>query len=127
LCIFLTLLAVNAVTRVGKRVETLISNVLTTIVALAKRLGRSIKATKRFIEVPEKASLLAGEKKCLFALHRIGALICHVERVRAQVSISALRRRSKSLIVVPELLQDALPLFHEALLEVIEILLVHGL
>jgi hypothetical protein len=39
LCIFLTLLAVDAVTRVGKRVETLIGNVLATVVTLAECLG----------------------------------------------------------------------------------------
>jgi hypothetical protein len=39
LCIFLTLLAVDAETRVGERVETIVGDVLSTVVALAESLG----------------------------------------------------------------------------------------
>src|SRR5665647_390098 len=127
LSIFLTLLAVDAVTGVRKRVETLVRDLVPTVVALSKRLGRAIETAKRFIEVPEKTPFLAGEEKCLLSLHRIGALICHVERIGAQVSVGALLSRSELFVVMTELLQDPLALFHKPFLEMIEILFRHCL
>jgi hypothetical protein len=105
-----TLLAVYAETRVGKRVETLVGDVLAAVVTLAERLGRAVQTAKGLIEMPEETTFLARKQERFLTLHGVGALICHVERVRAQVSISALRCRAESLVVMSELLQHALPL-----------------
>src|SRR5687767_1405801 len=127
LCIFLTLLAVNAVTRVGKRVQTIVGNILAAVVTLSERFGRAIKPSQCFVEMPQKPAFLAGEKKSFLALHRIGSLIRHVERVRAEVAVCALRRRPESFVIMPELLQHSPALLEKPLLEVVEILLRHWL
>jgi|GEM_PF-6775040 len=97
------------------------------VVAFAELLGVTIKPAKRFVDVPEETTLLAREEKRLFALHRIGALIGHVEGVCAQIAVRALRSRSEGLVVVPQLLQDALPLFEEALFKMLKAFLGHRL
>src|SRR5688572_10655015 len=84
LSIFLTLLAGDAQARVRQRVEPVEIDVLAAAVALPERLGRAVQAAERLIDVPEEPPLLRGEKERLLALHRIGPLVGHVERVRAQ-------------------------------------------
>src|SRR5687767_1233898 len=85
LSIFFALLALDAVPRVRKRVEALERDFLTAVVAFAEGLRRPIKAAQCLIDVPEKTSFLACEQKGLFSLHGVGALVGHVERVRAEI------------------------------------------
>src|SRR6476620_9447528 len=127
LCIFLTLLAVNTEARMRQRVQTLVRNILSAIVAFAESLGRPVEPAKGLVQVPEETPLLAGEKERLLPLHRVGALISHVERIGAQIAVCSLRGRAEGLVVVSELFQHALPIVEETLLEMIEHLLGHRL
>jgi len=77
--------------------------------------------------LPQEPALLAGEQKRFFALHCVSALVGHVKGVRAQIAVSALRSRSEGLVVVTQLLEDALSLFEKSLLEMNEILFRHRL
>ena len=79
LSIFLALLALDAISGVGQRVETLVADLATAIVALAELLGIPIEAAQRFVDVPEESSFLAREEKSFLALHGVGALVRHVE------------------------------------------------
>src|SRR5687768_2107167 len=92
LCIFFTQLAVDAVPRVRKRIETLVGDVEPAVVALAERFGRAVETAQRLVEVPQETTLLAREQERLLAFHRVRALVGHVERVRAQVPIGTLGR-----------------------------------
>src|SRR5688500_9989145 len=127
LSIFLTLLAGDAQARVWQRVEAVEVDVLAAAVALPERLRRAVQPSQGFVDVPEKPTLLGREEKRLLALHRVRSLIGHVEGVRAQVAVRRLRRCAERLAVVAQLLQDTLPLLEQALLEVCEGLLGHGL
>src|SRR5688500_15363524 len=89
--IFLFLLAGDAQARMRKRIESVEVDVVAAGVAFSKRLGRPIETPKRFIDVPEEPAFLAREEERLLALHGIGALIGHVERIGAQISIRALQ------------------------------------
>jgi hypothetical protein len=110
-----------------QRVEAVEVDVLAAAVALPERLGRAVQPPQRFVDVPEKAAFLRREEERLLALHRVRSLIGHVERVRAQVAVRRLRGGAERLAVVSQLLQDTLPLLEQALLEVRERLLGHGL
>src|SRR5205085_769385 len=69
----------------------------------------------------------AREEERLLALHRVGPLVGHVERVRAQIAVALLLARAEGLAVVTELLEDPLALLQQPLLEVAELLLGHRL
>src|SRR5436190_8588033 len=125
--IFLALLALDAVARVRQRVEPLERDVVPAVVTLAERLRRPVEAAQRLVDVPEEAALLAREEECLLALHGIGALIRHVERVAAQIAVGLLRGRAERLPVTPQLLNGAPALLHQPLLEVLQHLLRHRL
>src|SRR5215218_6744265 len=125
--IFLALLALDAVARVRERVQPLERNVVAAVVALAERLRRPIETAQRLVDVPEEAAFLAREEERLLALHRVGTLVGHVEGVAAQVSIRLLRRGAERLVVVAELLEHALALLQQPLLEVLQVLLRHRL
>src|SRR5687767_9234689 len=127
LCIFLALFALDAVPRVRERVEPLEGDVLAAVVTLAERLRRPVEPAQRFVDVPEESAFLAGEQERLLALHGVRALVGHVERVRAQVTIRGLRRRAERLVVVSELIQHATTLLEQPFLEMLKILLVHRL
>src|SRR5687768_4193508 len=127
LSIFFALLALDAIPGMWQRIETLEADLSPAVVTLAELLRIPIKPAQRFVDVPEKTTLLAREQKRLFALHRVGALIGHVEGVCAQIAVRALRRRSESLVVVPQLLEHALPLFEQALLKMLKVFLRHCL
>src|SRR4029078_6165205 len=120
LCIFLTLLAVDAETRMRERIEAFVCAILPAIVALAESLGRTVEPSQRLIEMPEEATFLAGEQERLLTLHRVSSLVCHVEGVSAQIPVSTLRGRTECLVIMPELLEDALSLVHQSLLEMLE-------
>src|SRR3712207_5737029 len=83
LCIFLALLALDAVPRVRQGVEPLVGDVLPAVVALPERLRRAIEPAERLVDVPEEPPLLAREEEGFLALHRVGALVGHVEGVAA--------------------------------------------
>src|ERR1039458_3374265 len=89
LAIFFALLALDAEAGVRQRVETLEPDLAAALVTPSERLGRAVEAAQRFVDVPEEASLLAREEKRLLALHGVGALVGHVERVRRQVAVWA--------------------------------------
>src|ERR1700694_4682300 len=127
LCIFLALLALNAVAGMRKRVEPLERDVVAAVVALPEGLRRAIQAAQRLVDVPEETPFLAREQERLLALHRVGALIRHVERIAAEIAVSFLRRGTECLVVVTQLLQHALPLLEQSFLEVLELLLGHRL
>src|SRR3954462_11417144 len=79
LSIFFALLALDAVPGVRQRVETLEAYLPAAVVTFSELFRIPIEPAQRLVDMPEKATFLAGEKKCLFALHRVGALIGHVK------------------------------------------------
>src|SRR3954464_6042886 len=79
LSIFFALLALDAVSGVRQRIETLEADLAAAVVALSELLRIPIKPAKSFVDVPQEPALLAREQKRFFALHRVGALIGHVE------------------------------------------------
>src|SRR4051794_12183519 len=126
LSIFLFLLAGDAQTRMWQRVEALEVDLLAALVAVSELLRTAIEAAQRFVHVPEVAPLLRSEKKLLFPLHGVGALIGHVERVRRKIAVGGLQGRVEGLVVVPELLHHPGPLLQQSLLEMGQLLLVHS-
>src|ERR1035437_5923872 len=127
LSIFLALLALDAVAGVRQRVEAFEPDLASALVAAAVRLRRAVQASQRFVDVPEKAALLAREEERLLALARVGALVGHVERVRGQVAVGALRRGAEGLVVMAKLLEHALAFLEQPLLKVRDLLLDHRL
>src|SRR5471030_1644317 len=111
--IFFALLARNAKPRVRQRVEPVEPDLTATLMAAAERFGRTVEAAQRFVDVPEETSLLAREQERLLAFHRVGALIRHVERVRREIAVGALRCGTERLVIVAEFLQHALPFFEQ--------------
>src|SRR5690348_6360360 len=93
---------------------------------LSKGLRSAIEAAKRFIDMPEEPSFLAREKECLLALHRIRALIGHMERIAAQIAVRRLRRRAERFVRSTKLLEHALSFVQQPLLEVLKRLLIHS-
>jgi len=124
LSVFLLLLAVEAIPGVWQRVQPFERNVLLAGHALAERFGMPVKAAQRFLDVPEKAPFFAREQEGLLALHCVGALIGHVERVGAQVPVVGLRS-AKRLVGSAELFQRSTTFVAEAFFEVVQRLLVH--
>src|SRR5688500_12664859 len=123
--ILLLLLAGDAEPRVRQRIEPLEVDLLAALMAVTELLGRRVEAPERLVDVPEVAALLRGEQELLLALHGVGALVGHVERVGRQVAVGALQGRIEGLVVVAELLDDAGPLFEQSLLQMCQLLLVH--
>src|SRR5687767_756841 len=123
--IFLALLVLDAEPRMRQRVEAVEVDVLAALLALAEGLGRPVQTTQRLVDVPEETPFLGSEQEGLLALHGIGALIGHVERIGAQVAVGRLRRRIERLAVVAKLLEHALALLEQPLLEVRQHLLAH--
>src|SRR5512135_1350208 len=93
LAILLFFLAVDAQPRVRQRVEALGRDLLAAALALAVLLGRGVQAPQRLVDVPEEAPFLRRHEERLLALHRVGALVGHVERVGRQVAVRGLQRR----------------------------------
>src|SRR5919206_4612314 len=83
--IFLLLLARDAEPRVRQGVQAVVVDLLAATVTLAEGLRRAIEPPQGLVDVPEEAPLLTREQERLLPLHRVGALVRHVERVRAQV------------------------------------------
>src|SRR5256885_665766 len=121
--IFFLRFALDAQPGVRERVEPLESDLFAALLALAEFLRRLEQAPQRLVHVPEVAPFLRGEQERLLALHGIGALVGHVERVAREVAVGRLQARVEGLIVVAKLLHYPGALLVEALLEVGELLL----
>jgi hypothetical protein len=66
---------------VRQRIETIESDRLPALLAAAELFRRAVEPPQRFVHVPEIASFLRGEQKRFLALHRVGALIGHMEGI----------------------------------------------
>src|SRR5687767_7101591 len=91
--IFLPGLALDAETGVGQRIETVEADRLATLLAAAEPLGRAVQPARRFVHVPQVAAFLRREQERLLALHRVGALVGHVERIAREVAVGGLEAR----------------------------------
>ena len=90
-------------------------------------LGSAVEPAQRLVDVPEEAALLAREEERLLALHGVGALVGHVERIGREIAVGRLRRGVERLAVLAELLEHAAALIEQTLLEVRQQLLAHRL
>ena len=57
--------------------------------------GDAVEPAERLVDVPEEPTFLAREQERLLPLHRVGALVGHVERVRAQVAVAPIAASSR--------------------------------
>src|SRR5713101_2182864 len=80
-----------------------------------------------FLFASQVAPFLRGKKERLLPLHRVGALIGHVERIARQVAIGCLETRVERLAVVAQLLDHPRALFEEPLLKMAQLLFVEPL
>src|SRR4029079_9984315 len=65
LCIFLTLLAIDAIARVRERGASLVSALITALMSTTEGVGGTIQTPQGFVDVPEETSFLAREEKRL--------------------------------------------------------------
>src|SRR5712692_575827 len=100
LSIFLFGLALDAEAGVGERVEAIEADRLATLIAQTEALRGAVEAAQRLVHVPQVAPFLRGKEERLLPLHRVGALISHVERVARQVAVGCLETRVERLAVV---------------------------
>src|SRR5436190_742105 len=122
--IFLSGLALDAEAGMGKRVEAIEADGFAALLAAAEFLRRLVEPAQRFVHVPEVPPFLRREQKLLLALHRVGALIGHVEGVARQVAIGRLEARVERCAVMTQLFDDAAALFQQRYLEMSQLLLV---
>src|SRR3954469_9785953 len=78
--IFLTLFAVDAIAGVRQRIESLEGDLVPALMALAEVFRIAVQTAQRLVDVPEEPPFLAREEERLLALHRVRALVRHVER-----------------------------------------------
>src|SRR5260370_4344789 len=123
LAIFLLGLALDAQSGVGQGVQALEQDVLATLFTLAELVRRLIQTSQRLVHVPQVATLLRGEQERLLALHGVGALVRHVERIAREIPVGRLQARVERLAVVAELLHHAGAFLLNALLNVGQLLL----
>ena len=102
----------------GKRVESLVTYLLTTLLADTEAFGRPVEPAQGFIDVIQQPAFLAGKQERLLTLHRVSPLIRHVKTVGRQVTVLSLERVGEGLVELSQLLDYLLTLIHEALLEV---------
>src|SRR3989442_12921218 len=88
--IFFLGLALDAQPRVGQRIEPLEPDLLAALLAFPELLGSLVQPPQRLVHVPQVAALLGGEQERLLALHGVGPLVRHVERVARQVAVGRL-------------------------------------
>src|SRR5262245_34496539 len=122
--IFFPGLAFDAETGVGKRVETVEADRLAALLAAAELLRRAVEPAQRLVHVPEVAPFLRREQERLLALHRVGALVGHMERVAGEIAVGRLEARVERFAVVPQLLDHARPLFEQPLFEMGQLLFI---
>ena len=109
--------------RVRQRVEPLERRSPCRSCGTPELLGRAVQPAQRLVDVPEEPAFLRREEERLLPLHRVGALVGHVERVGGQVAVGRLVaglelvRRSGPAPSAPR------ALFQQPLLEVLELLL----
>src|SRR5881296_3654808 len=123
LAIFLLRLALDAQPRVRQRVQPVEADVLAALLALAEFLGGLVEPAQRLVHVPEVAAFLRREQELLLALHRVGALVGHVERVGGEVPVRRLQAGVEGFAVMAQLLHHAGPFLEQPLLEVLELFL----
>src|SRR5438034_8574635 len=90
--IFLFGLALDAQAGMRERIETVEPDGLAALLATAEALGRAVQPPQRLVHVPEVAAFLRREQELLFALHRVGALIGHVEGVAREIAVRRLEK-----------------------------------
>src|SRR5688500_4819213 len=81
------LLAGDAGDRVRDGIEPLITDPVPAFGASPVAVRRPVQTTEPLIDVPEQASLAAGEQKALLALERVAAFIRHVETPRPDFAV----------------------------------------
>src|SRR5882762_4427609 len=123
LSIFLLRLALDAQPGVRQRVEPVEADLIAALLALAEALGRAIEPSQRFVHVPEVPALLRREQERLLPLHRIGALVGHMEGVTREVAVGGLQARVERFAVMSQLLHHPGALLEQSLLEVAQLLL----
>src|SRR5213596_1279719 len=126
LTIFFFRLALDAEARVRQGVEPIESDQLTALLAAAEPLGRAVQPAQRLVHVPQVPPFLRREQKLLLALHRVRALIGHVEGVAREIPVGRLEARVERLTVVAQLLDDAGALFEQPLLEMGQLLFIEA-
>src|SRR6266566_4022368 len=124
--IFLFRLALDAESRVGEGVEPIEPDQLAALLAAPEPLGRAVQPAQRLVHVPQVPPFLRREQELLLALHRIGALIGHVEGVAREIPVGRLEARIERLTVMTQLLDDAGALFEQPLLEMGQLFLVEA-
>ena len=87
---------------------------------------RPVKPSQRLVDVVEQPTLLAREQKGLFAFHRVGPLIRHVEAVSRQIVVRSLQSARKRLVVLAKFPGGARPGLQQSLLDVISLFRIHG-
>src|SRR3990172_8386683 len=123
--VFLLRLALDAQPGVRQRVESLEPHFLAALMALAVFLRRQIETAQGLVHVPQVTALLRGKQELFLPLHRIRALIGHVEGVGGQIAVVTLERRIERLPVVAQLLHHPGPLFPESSFVMGHLFLVH--
>src|SRR5260370_7934242 len=103
LSIFLFGLALDAEAGVGERVEAIEADGLAALLAQTEALGGAVEAAQRLVHVPQVAPFLRGKEERLLPLHRLGALIGHVERVPPQAALRSPSPPVQSLPHSPQL------------------------
>src|ERR1043165_5636659 len=124
--IFLFRLALDAEPRVRQRVQTIEADLLAALLALAEALGRLVQPAQRFVHVPQVAAFLRREQECFLPLHRVGALVGHMEGIAREISVGGLQARVERLAVMAQLLDHAGPLLEQPLLEMAQLFLVEA-
>src|SRR5690606_29840654 len=84
-------LAGDAEPRVRQRIEPLEIDLGAALVTVPEFLRRAVEPAERLVHMPEIAAFLRGEQELLLPLHRVGALIGHMERVRRQIAVGRLQ------------------------------------
>src|SRR5262249_24918342 len=102
-------------------------NLVAALMALPEVVRITVEAAERLVDVPEETPFLTGEEERLLALHRVGSLVGHVERVAAQVAVRGLRRGAERFVGASKLLEHALSLVEQPLLEMLKHLLAQSL
>src|SRR5262245_53584881 len=110
LSIFLPGLALDAEAGMGEGIEPIEADRITALLAAPEAFGRAVQAAQRLVHVPQVSSFLRREEKRLLALHRVGALIGHMEGVAGEVAIGRLEARVERLPVMTQLFDHAGPL-----------------
>src|SRR5690349_11899753 len=111
LAILFLFLAGDAEPGMRQRIQPLERDLGAAGVALPELLRGLVQPAERLVHVPEVPALLRGEQELLLPLHGVRALVGHMEGIGREVAVGRLQRGVERLVVVPQLLHDARPLF----------------